>query len=236
MGQRRGQLSLFILLGMLVLLAILFVARKEPQELIQPAETTDYTEVTHFVQQCLDDSAQMAVDFFSQSGDPLSEEILMIGDGSRAVFLQSTDVPSTEDALESIKEAYLYNIEECAPIDEFPYEIASGIPSAELYYGSGTIQFKTRFPLTINTGGQIEEKTGMFQSQVSYPLDAYLFSARQAVNALTINPPYVNVSALNRLEPRYSLMRMQDPHTGVLLSLDEEESPTSYAFIVRTKK
>ena len=203
--------------------------KSAPAPTIAPQEAM-FDDVRSYVQDCLDTAATDTVSNFALSGDLRNVELERLEGMTRAVFKSENDVPSMDLALRMIREEFLNQIEVCYMDLPFNYDIKASSLQANITYGDGKLTFYTFSPMQISAAGRTRKVFG-FASQVQYQLDHYLESGKEAVKAITMNPPYINISALNRIGNRYTLGHQENGRYDVSV-FNGSNTLSSYSFVV----
>ena len=199
-----------------------------------PSRTQGFDDAQMYMQTCLKESAKAAVAQLSETGDIMGLKTEKLGRGRwRAVFSASSDVPTVDRALEGLRESFLFISSDCLKGWDFPYTLGDQDTDTKLDHINGRIRFMT-YPISASSGEQ-SRTFDPFVNTVDYPLERYLEEARSEMDALTMTPHQVNMSAFLAINGQYTIRQLDDGKMDITISLDDVPG-TSYSYIAEVPK
>lgn len=186
------------------------------------------------IQSCIKNQIQGVVDDLSEKGELMPKRPLWIDESYISVFETPGDVPTVEDALEQLQMRSANRIKLC--LEDPAMEGARGaeIPTVEAIDQEDSIYFKVNYPIVIPEGGR-QRTISEFEYKIHYPLKKYLAETRMVMEAATIYPPYLNMTAIASLDSVFSIDSANETVSSVRLARGGD-APTQYNFVIDTSK
>jgi len=234
---RRAQATIFLIIAICIIAFAIYSTRPGivPAQTNIPAQTlNDDLGLADQIQSCIGSKIQGVVDDFSEKGTLMPKKPLWADESYISVFETPEDVPTAENALEQIQMRAANRIKLC--LEDASVEGAKGaeIPTVEAIGQEDSIYFKVHYPITIPEGGR-QRTISEFEYKIQYPLSNYLADSIKIMEAATIRPPYINMTAILSLDSVFSIDSANDTVSSVRLARPGDP-PTQYNFVIDTSK
>ncbi|MBI5002036.1 hypothetical protein HZC31_01475 [Candidatus Woesearchaeota archaeon] len=162
---KRGQISIFILLGLLLVLVtgfFVFYTQTKQEEIVTIREvSTTLSPLESYVESCMEQIGENALIFVPRQGGYFTTS----GSSFRLGFYEiphyyspnGSNIPSLETVENELASYMLYYLPQC--LDNFSsltqqgYEITTQAPSATTVIGNDAVAFQLQYPITLSIAG-----------------------------------------------------------------------------------
>lgn len=228
---KRGQVSIFILLGLLIVLFIgFFLFFTEQVPLLSVVEDEATQNVRALFSQCLEMQLQEAISSLALHGGysttpPHPVETYFIGNTSLPYYFinGTTSIPSSEDIEEQLAIAFEMSMIQCNNFTDYPYPISASLASlgAEIVLKPTSVAATVTFPLSIQQERKVTT-IDKFMIEVDSSLSKLYTVAVNITEEQAKNPRELCFSCLSTLSQDAQL------YLGIIESLDENQYTLIY--------
>ncbi len=192
MHAKRGQVTIFIILGLILIASIgVFVFYQTPEEQQIP-ETVDKSSVTQYVNTCLKDVAENVVAKVSMQGGMYDPVLYKTYEGNNINYWCYGESPNQcvnalftkEDIASQILYGIKQEIDSCLDFQAFEdqgYEITKGVMDGTVVIQEAEIDISLTYPLKIKKSSEVTVDS--FQAILHSPLGKLHSVARDIINA-----------------------------------------------------
>ncbi len=235
---KKGQLTAFIIIGMVIVLAVGYVIYSMQKEAPEEIAPTAAPKVKTFVQSCFYKIAEEAVYIMTLQGGytkPASGVDYLAFKASH-VYLDGAILSPTLNTMQTDLSRYIEeNLNNCLQdfksFKDLGYTVVSGKPEVETAIKEKTAFFSLHYPISIVVGGKTE-KIESFSTQQ----ESRLFRINQIQNQIVLDiaaePEFINIKNLDIFD---EVITMSPTGTSIVFNIQDDSPDYPYVsfFAVR---
>lgn len=210
MKKKKGQITIFLILGILLVGGVgffLFGNSKKQLDNTNQAENrlsegSSSNPVENYVRQCMEKTAKDALISAGLDGgvENASEYLLFFGGKTPYYYgTQNSSTPTLDDVQDFLSDYMNSNLKLCVNFSLFPDQnITSGDVNAQASISDKTVRFNVEYPIKIASGKSAKEISD-FSTAINSRLKAMHNASIEYVNAQKANPRYMCMTCLVKL-------------------------------------
>lgn len=247
---KRGQITLFIVIVVLVLLAAYAImtsqrqaSRRSAQESLPATQipTLEPESIRLSMQDCYDTLARMDLLYFGLTGTYPDFKHANTGDPSYLTILYDRGSKSVNPSPEQTISRYLDSLLPlCVDGEGFRLrgiELSAETPKTKVLLRERDVMFQTEYPVTARAGGQTVTTTGLSTS-VPVRLSYLLQVTRTLVDSTHADPDYFNLTLMSSFDLNVTAAMVGKDTAGYVITDEKSrvarDAPYELIFAVRT--
>ena len=250
MYDKKGQISLFIIIGIILVMIVSFVFFLvydfSGESVVNKNVEISDEGIKMYVQNCLDKNSNNMVSLLSFQGGYVSileDSFIYDIDGIyfyiNYAYDSSIKLVSKEIIEQELSTYIGSTFRDCVDFSVFEqegYEIESSVPEINVVVSSDNVVVDADFPITVTNGGKKQEFDGKYKSVVNARLGHVYDIVGEVVDDISNKPEYIHTSFLNRFDVKFDVLRY-DESTDVYMITDVlsdiDGAPLVYMFGVK---